>query len=78
MASRFRRALDHFFITTKKGYDEYYWIFVIVAGAGVITKIFGVAGFGASVLAFLLFYMLGRAAMRREKRLARERAQAKK
>ncbi|MGD0729378.1 MAG: hypothetical protein ABR981_04855 [Candidatus Micrarchaeaceae archaeon] len=78
MASKLRNALDTFFITTKKGYDSYYWIFVIIAGAGIITKLFGIAGAGASIVGFLTFYILGRISIKRDKRLAKEKLLAKK
>ncbi len=78
MASKLRKILDVFYDTTKKGYTEYYWIFVIIAGAGVVTKLFGIAGAGAAVVAFLAFYFLGRISIRREKRLAKEKLQNKK
>lgn len=79
MAPGVRNAFNHFFTVTKKGYDDYYWIFVIIAGAGIVTKLFGVAGAGAAIVAFLAFYFLGRMSVRREKRIAREKAiEAKK
>jgi hypothetical protein len=78
MGSKIRRVLDHFFATTKKGYDDTYWIFVIIAGAGIITKLFGIDGAAASILAFVFFYLFGRMSIRREKRIAREKALAKK
>lgn len=78
MRSHLRRAFDSFFATTKKGYDEYYWIFVIIAGAGIVTKLFGIAGAGAAIVAFLAFYVLGRLSMRKEKRLAEERRSPRK
>lgn len=74
MASKLRMVLDHFFMTAKKGYDEYYWIFVIIAGAGIITKLFGIGGAAAAIIGFVAFYILGRAAIRRDKRLAKEKA----
>ena len=78
MRSKFRKHLDHFFVTTKKGYDDTNWIFVIIAGAGVITKLFGVGGATASIIAFLLFYLFGRLSINREKRRAKERELEKK
>lgn len=73
-----RKAFDVFYVTTKKGYDETYWIFVIIFGASVVTKLFGVTGLGASIIAFVCFYLLGRMSIRREKRLAEERPLDKK
>ncbi len=78
MTSKIRRAFDVFYVTTKKGYDATYWVFVIIAGAGIITKLFGIAGAGASVLAFLFFYLFGKLSIKEEKRLARERLASKK
>lgn len=62
-------------MTAKKGYDAYYWIFVIIAGAGIVTKLFGIAGAGAAIVAFFAFYFLGRIAIKRDKRLALEAKQ---
>lgn len=76
--SKLRHSLDIFFETAKKGYDNTYWIIVIIAGAGVITKLFGVGGAVASVIAFIFFYLAGVMSIRREKRLKKEKAKAKK
>lgn len=56
MTPKLRNIIDAFFATTKKGYDDYYWIFVIIAGAGIVTKLFGIAGAGAAIVGFLAFY----------------------
>ncbi len=69
-----REKIDNFFTVAKKGYDSTYWIFVIVASAAVITKLFGVSGIVASVLAFFCFYIFGRISLRREKRIAKRKA----
>jgi hypothetical protein len=74
MPSKIRKAVDHFLVVTKKGYDDTNWIFVIIAGAGVITKLFGVGGLAAAIIAFLLFYIFGRMSLKREKRIAMEKA----
>lgn len=78
MVSKVRIVLDHFLMVTKKGYDDTNWIFVIIAGAGVITKLFGVSGLAASIIAFFLFYIFGRMSIKRDKRIAEYRAQKKK
>lgn len=78
MASKLRKAWDGFWETTKKGYEEYYWIFVIIAGAGIVTKLFGIAGVGAAIVAFLAFHFLGRIAIKKEKRRAKEKLLEKK
>ena len=36
------------------------WIFVIIAGAGIVTKLFGIGGAAASILAFVFFYLFGK------------------
>jgi hypothetical protein len=77
-ARKVRRALDIFYMTTKKGYDDYYWIFVIVAGPGIVTKLFGIDGAAAAIIAFICFYILGRLAIRREKRFAEEKLEREK
>lgn len=73
-----RKVWDNFFITAKRGYDSYYWIFVILAGASIVTKLFGIAGAGAAIIAFLAFYFLGRFSIKKEKLLAKEKAREKK
>lgn len=78
VASKTRKILDHFFATAKKGYDDTNWIFVIIAGAGIITKLFGIGGAAASLIAFLFFYFFGRMSIRREKRIKKEKALAKR
>lgn len=78
MASGFKAAFHRFFAVTKKGYDDYYWIFVIIASASIVTKLFGLTGAGASIVAFLAFYVLGRLSISREKRLKKERLLEKK
>jgi hypothetical protein len=78
MASGFKAAFHRFFAVTRKGYDDYYWIFVIIAGAGIITKLFGITGAGASIVGFVAFYVLGRLSIRREKKLKEERLLEKK
>ena len=78
MPSKIRKVLDHFFMVTKKGYDDTNWIFVIIAGAGIITKLFGVSGLAASIIAFMLFYIFGVMSIKREKRIAKYRAERKK
>jgi hypothetical protein len=77
MASKFHRAVDHFLVVTKKGYDDTNWIFVIIAGAGIITKLFGIGGLAAAVVAFLLFYIFGKLSIRRDKLRAKEKAKKK-
>ncbi len=78
MTSRAQKIFDHFFSTTKKGFDETYWIFAIIAGAGIVTKLFGVGGLVASILAFASFYLFGRLTVRREIRIAKETEEEKK
>jgi hypothetical protein len=70
--SKLRHAVDVFFETTKKGYDATYWIFVIIAGASIVTKLFGIGGAAASIVAFGCFYFFGRISIAREKRRAEE------
>ena len=77
MTSKLTLVFDHFLDTCKKGYDSTAWIFTIIAGAGIITKLFGIGGAAASIVAFLLFYIFGRMSMKREKRLAKERKRVK-
>ena len=74
MTFRLRHAFDNFMATTKKGYDDTYWIIVIIAGAGIITKLFGIGGAAASIVAFLFFYFFGRISLKREQRLKREKS----
>jgi hypothetical protein len=78
MTSKFTKAFDNFLATTKKGFDSTYWIFTIIAGAGIVTKLFGIGGAVTSILAFSFFYFFGRVSIRREKRLEKERKQARK
>lgn len=78
MPSKFTRVMDHFLATTKKGFDNTYWIFTIIAGAGIVTKLFGIGGAVASILAFSFFYVFGRMSIRRERRLAKEKGRARK
>lgn len=78
MASRFVKAIDNFLDTTKKGYDETYWIFVIIFGAGIVTALFGIAGTAAVLVIFIFFYFMGRISIRREKRRAEERKNEKR
>lgn len=78
MAAKFRKVWNHFFMVTKKGYDDTNWIFMIIAGAGIITKLFGIGGAVAAIIAFALFYLFGRMGLRREKRLAEEEENTKK
>ncbi|MDE1825840.1 MAG: hypothetical protein KGH61_04765 [Candidatus Micrarchaeota archaeon] len=74
MASKLRGALHHFFATTKRGYDQTYWIFMIIAGASIVTKLFGIGGAGDSVIVFALFYIVGRLSISREMKIARKRS----
>jgi hypothetical protein len=78
MPSKIRKLLDHFFLVTKKGYDDTNWIFAIILGAGLITKFFGVGGAAASIVGFIFFYIFGRMSMKRDKRIAKEKAEKKK
>ena len=78
MASKVQKVLNHFFLTTKKGYDDTYWIFVIIAGAGIVTKLFGIGGLAAAIIAFIFFYLFGRMSIRRERKIAEEKKGAKK
>ena len=78
MAHLLRRAFDHFYDTTKKGYNEISWIIAIIAGASIVTGLFGIGGAGASVVAFALFYFFGRISVKREERLEKEKLLEKK
>jgi hypothetical protein len=73
-----RDRLDHFFVVTKKGYDDNVWIFILIGSGAVITKLFGISGTTAVLLAFVCFYVLGRLSLRSEKRLANKKPDAKK
>lgn len=66
--------LDYFFLVTKKGYDDYAWVFIIIGSGAVITKLFGISGTTAVILAFICLYFLGRIGIRRDKRIAKKRA----
>lgn len=71
-----RDKIDHFFETAKRGYDDTYWIFMVIAAGAVITKLFGIGGFAAVVLAFVGMYILGLLTIKHEKRRSRKHAKA--
>jgi hypothetical protein len=50
----------HLWQTTKKGYDEVYWLFYILGGGAIISKFFGLAGVAGTALTFICFYGAGR------------------
>lgn len=55
-----KEYLIDMWVSTKKGYDKTYWIFVIIASAAVVTQVFGISGMLASVVVFAFFYYIGK------------------
>lgn len=76
--SKMIKIIDNFISTAKKGYDSTYWIFVVIASGAIFTKFFGIGGTAATIITFVFFYLFGRISIRREKIIAKEKADSAK
>ncbi len=55
----YRSRILRFFSTAKHGYDQTYWIFVLLGSGALLNQAFGIAGPIAVVIIFFFFYWMG-------------------
>lgn len=51
----------HLWTTTKYGYNETYWIFVVIGSGAIFGQLFGITGIGAVFATLCVFYAFGQA-----------------
>lgn len=56
----YRSRILRFFSTAKHGYDQTYWIFVLLGSGALLNQAFGIAGPISVVVVFFFFYWMGR------------------